>query len=218
MTKIKSQRAQKLLEKPQALVDRPLPLMRKYPNEAWKIQVLLEREGPNVKKLSYHGSLADHEKVLIEALSQIITERPLALLEKLSFRECEAYLRDKNSENALEEVSEDDERNLKKFMSWLRTFPEANEAQDYEFSSIKGPFRSLKLVDKIRELKAFLNSTEILALYQNSVRPELVDVDELTVYIYAPYQSDEDRARFEELHLRGVSAFQEESLNFIPEA
>ena len=74
------------------------------------------------------------------------------------------------------------------------------------------------MVDKIRELKAFLSSFEVRELYQGSVAPELIDVEDLTVYIQAPYQSEQDRARFEELHILGVSMFQEENLNFIPEA
>ncbi len=73
-------------------------------------------------------------------------------------------------------------------------------------------------MDKVREIKAFLNSPEILTLYQNLPRPELVDVEDLTVYIHAPYESQREKSLFEELHILGVEAFQEENLNFIPDA
>jgi hypothetical protein len=79
-------------------------------------------------------------------------------------------------------------------------------------------FKNLKLVEKIKEIKAFLNSFEVQKIYQDGAPPELVDVDDLTVYIQAPYHSENDRALFEELHILGISTFQEENLNFIPEA
>src|SRR5690606_122228 len=111
-----------------------------------------------------------------------------------------------------------DELELRKIFQWVRAFPRLSPSKDYSFPSEKGPFRTLKLVDKIRELKAFLNSPEILTLYENLPRPELVDVEDLTVYIHAPYNSQRERSLFEELHNRGVEVFQEENLNFIPEA
>src|SRR5690606_8486092 len=101
---------------------------------------------------------------------------------------------------------------------WLRNWPQKKQAKEYHFSSEKGPFSKLKLVDKIGEIRAFLNSPEILTLYQNRTKPELVDVEDLTVYIQAPYGSERDRELFEELHILGIEAFQEESLNFIPDA
>jgi hypothetical protein len=76
----------------------------------------------------------------------------------------------------------------------------------------------LKLVDKVRELKAFLSSVEVHDLYKDCLRPELVDVEDLTVFIQAPYSSELERSLFEELHLLGVATFQEENLNFIPES
>jgi hypothetical protein len=40
----------------------------------------------------------------------------------------------------------------------------------------------------------------------------------MTVYINAPYGSQKEKELFEELHLLGVEAFQDENLNFIPES
>lgn len=215
---IKSERAKGLLQNPRAIDQTNLTQMRKYPSDDFILWVNLEREEKNVKNLSFAGTLQDHEKVLLEAVAGLIKGRPLALLENLSLREVEAFLRDRNSELALENLGPDEEAKFKKLFQWLRVFRPAEAPQEYQFSSQTGPFRNMKLVDKVRELKAFLNSFEIQELYQGSHSPELIDVDDLTVFIQAPYQSEKDKALFEELHILGVSTFQEDNLNFIPEA
>ena len=217
MVVIKSERAKSLLVAPSAIKQTQLPQMRKYPSEDFQLWVNLEREEQNVKILSFYGELQDYEKVLLETVSSLLKGRPINLLLNLSLRECEAFLRDRNSETALENISALDESKFHKLFQWLRTFRPSEIAQEYQFLTKDGPFRDLKLVAKIRELKAFLNSFEVLDLYQGSPVPELVDVDELTVFIQAPYHTENDRALFEELHLLGVSTFSEENLNFIPE-
>ena len=217
MVVIKSERAKSLLLAPSAIKQTQLPQMRKYPSDDFKLWVNLEREEQNVKILSFYGELQDYEKVLLETVSSLLKGRPINLLLNLTLRECEAFLRDRNSESALENISTLDESKFNKLFQWLRTFRPSEAAQEYQFTTKDGPFRDLKLVAKIRELKAFLNSFEVLDLYQGSPVPELVDVDELTVFIQAPYHSENDRALFEELHLLGVSTFREENLNFIPE-
>lgn len=217
MVEIKSLRAKSLLEAPKAIEEMNTSLMRRYPNDELNVWVSLERDQQNVKKLSFAGKLDDYEKVILEAVSALMKGKPLNVLENLSLRECEAFLRDRNSELALENLSPLDENRFKKFFQWLRFYPIQGQAQDYDYSFQKGPFRNLKLVEKVKELKAFLNSKEIQQLYQGAYTPELIDVDDLTVYIQAPYQSEQDRALFEELHILGVTTFQEENLNFIPE-
>lgn len=217
MIQIISNRAKALLAQPRAIDEANLSTMRKYPGQDWNLWVNLEREQQNVKNLSFAGTLNDGEKVLLEALSAMMKNRSVTLLESLSLRELEAFLRDRNSEVALENITAEDEAKFKKFFTWLRVYPTSAPAEEYSFSSQKGPFHTLKLVDKVKEIKAFLNSFEIQQLYQGSLQPELVDVDDLTVYIQAPYHSDRDRALFEELHILGVTTFQEENLNFIPE-
>lgn len=218
MVLIKSQRAKDLLSNPRAFQTLDPSKMRKYPSDELDLWIQLEREQSNVKNLSFAGTLSDHERVLLEAVAALMKGRPVSFAENLSLRECEAFLRDRNSETALENLTAEDEARFKKVFQWLRMMPVSRPPEEYHFSSEKGPFRELKLVDKVRELKAFLNSFEIQELYQGSLPPELVDVDELTVYIQAPYHSERDKALFEELHILGVQAFQEESLNFIPEA
>jgi len=215
---IKSKRAQELLTKPRAIDQSQLSKMRKYPSDILSLWANIELEGQNVKNLSFAGTFQDHVQVMLEALAALLKGRPLALLEKLSLRECEAFLRDRNSELALENLSAEDEELFKKIFQWLRYFRHSQAPQEYHFASHKTAFRNLKLVEKIKEIKAFLNSFEVQKIYQDGVPPELVDVDDLTVYIQAPYQSENDRALFEELHILGISTFQEENLNFIPEA
>ena len=218
MVVIKSQRAKTLLQSPRSINEANLSKMRKYPKTDWNLWVEMEREGQIVKNLSFAGTLEDHEKVILEAVAALMKNKPSTQFESLSLRECEAFLRDRNSELALENVSVEDEEKFKKLFSWLRLFPTSTQAQEYRFSSQKGPFRMLKLVDKVKEMKAFLNSFEIQELYQAVAAPELIDVDDLTVYIQVPYHSDQDKALFEELHIQGVATFQEENLNFILEA
>jgi len=218
VVEIKSKRAASLLQNPQAVNQTHLPQMRKYPSDDFNLWINLEREGQNVKNLSFFGSLLDHEKVLLEAMAGLMKGRSTALLETLSLRECEAFLRDRNSELALENISPSDESRFKKLFQWLKVFRSVEAPREYHFSSQTGSFQSLKLVDKVRELKAFLNSFEIQKLYQNGPTPELIDVDDLTVYIQAPYFTEQDKTLFEELHILGVSTFQEDNLNFIPEA
>lgn len=218
MVEIKSERAKMLLKQPRAIEKTQSSQMKRYPGADLNLWVHLEREHQNVKKLSFFGSFEDYEAVLLESVSALLTGRPVSLLENLTLRECEAYLRDRNSEFALDQLSENDEARFKKLFQWMRGFPEKKEACEYQFDSKKGPFRELRLVDKIRELKAFFNSYEIQKLYEGLACPELVDVEELTIYIHVPYLSERDRALFEELHVLGVAMFQEESLNFIPEA
>ncbi|MBA2404843.1 MAG: hypothetical protein H0V66_08735 [Bdellovibrionales bacterium] len=218
MVVIKSERAKALLQNPRAIDQANHSQMCKYPGQDFILWANLERQEQNVKNLSFSGTLQDYEKVLLEAVAALMKGRPMNLLENLTLRECEAFLRDRNSELALENLTELDEAKFKKLFGWLRVFRPAEAPQDYQFSAKQGPFRNLKLVDKVRELKAFLNSHEIQELYQGAISPELIDVDDLTVFIQAPYQSENEKALFEELHILGVSTFQEENLNFIPEA
>lgn len=218
MPKIKSLRANAILNGPRYLSPELDPLMKKYPSESWSLWLKLEWESNIVKNLSYYGDLKDWQKIFIESMATLLIGKPITKLDELSLRECEAFLRDRNSELAVEGMTENEKLEIKKVFKWIRFLPQEKKAEIYHFSSDKGIFRNLKLVEKIRELKAFLNSPEILTLYRNQIKPELVDVEDLTVYIHAPYTSDEDRDLFEKLHQLGVEAFQEECLNFIPES
>lgn len=217
MALIKSQRAEKQLEKLRFVVTEKDPGMKKYPGEGLNLWGKLEWDLNNVKNLSFYGELENFQKVLLESMASLLIGKPISKLDDLSIRECEAFLRDRNSEPSIIEMTENEEQELKKVFQWVRAWPRFSAPKEYTFSSEKGPFSGMKLVDKIKELKAFLNSPEILTLYQGMAAPELVDVDDLTVYIHAPYESQSEKALFEELHILGVQVFQEENLNFIPE-
>jgi hypothetical protein len=215
---IKSVRAQKILAASRFIKTELDPMMKRYPGDELVLWVFLEWDNHNVKNLSFFGQLEDYQKIILESMASLLIKKPITLLDTLSIRECEAFLRDRNSETAIEGMTDSMEADLKKVFQWVRVWPKFSNPAEYAFSSEKGPFKHLKLVDKIKELKAFLNTPEILTLYKNLPRPELVDVEDLTVYIHAPYATPNEKSLFEELHLLGVEAFQEESLNFIPDA
>lgn len=210
-------RAQKILSEPRFIKNELSPLMKKYPGVGPNLWAHLEWDHHIVKNLSFFGEIPPHVKIILESMASLLIGKPITGLDTLSIRECEAFLRDRNSEASIEGMSDEDEIYLKKIFNWIRSWPLNHTAKEYHFPSEKGLFRNLTLVDKIKELKAFLNSPEILTLYQNVARPELVDVHELTVYIHAPYTSQREKSLFEELHILGVETFQEENLNFIPD-
>lgn len=218
MSVVKSERAKKLLQNPRFFKSVQSPSMKRFPGAEFLLWVGLEWEGDIVKNLSFSGEIKDHHKVLLESMASLLINKPITKLDELTVRECEAFLRDRNSEASIDQMTESDEILLKKVFQWIRTYPRNVTPKSYHFPSEKGPFRNLKLVEKIREIKAFLNSPEILTLYRDMVPPELVDVEDLTVYIHAPYGSQREKSLFEELHILGVEMFQEENLNFIPEA
>ncbi len=218
MGDIKSKRAKELLLRPHSYQTRPLSQLRKYPGSMIDFYGVIELEGKNVKNLSFAGNLPDHMIVLIESAGEIMKNRSIDLLDSLSLRECEAYLRDKNSQAAIENLDSEDDESLKKILYWLKRLPREMAGGPYEFSSEKGRFADLKLVDKVRELKAFLASFEVQSLYSGRLGPELVDVDGLMVFVSAPYSSSEEKGLFEELHLLAVATYQDENINFIPEA
>lgn len=217
MVIVKSTRALRLLAAPKAWQKEATPHMRRFPVNEFKLWAEVELENQIVKKMSFAGELADWQIVLIEALSTLTQGRPLAQVEQLSVRELEAFLRDRNSEYALEGLPTSFEEQFKKLLTWLRLWPKQSAGSEFVYETSNGPFSRLKLIEKISELKDFLNSSSVLQLYAGQPRPELLDIDGLTVYLKVNYSSEDDRARFESLHLLGVEAFQEENLNFIPE-
>lgn len=217
MIEIKSQRANRTLSALKHWSHERMPLMKRFPNDELILWAQVDLEGNIVKNLSFFGQLENFQVVILESMATLLINKPITKLVDLSIRECEAFLRDRNSEEAIAGMTENDEILLKKVFQWISSWSIQSPAVTYHFSSEKGPFRSLKLVDKIKEIKGFLNSPEILTLYNDLHRPALVDVNDLTVYIQAPYESQREKSLFEELHILGVEAFQEEDLNFIPE-
>jgi len=217
MISVKSERAKKLLESGKAYQSSKNSFMRKCPLDGFDLYIGVELDNGHVKNLSFFGQLQDYERVLIEALSILAQKRPLVSLDQISLRECEAFLRDKNSEIAIENLDSEVENKWKRLLQWLKLSQHTNPVLDYQFNRDKGPFSRLSLVDKVRELKAFLASKEVESLYKGYLRPELIDLDEMTAFVQAPYETEEEKSLFEELHSLGVMVFSEEDLNFIPE-
>lgn len=221
MFKVNSERARKILQSSRFFLSSPVPEMRVFPSEKLAIQVKVESENGNVKNLSFFGEVPEGAKLVMESMASLLIGKKLSFLSELSIRECEAFLRDRNSVPAFEDLPPEEEEELKRFFNWLKSpsSPVLSSAsvREYEFPLEKGPFQTLSLVDKVRELKAFLNSPEVHTLYHSMPVPELLDVEDLTVYLQVPYGSDQERATFETLHELGVETFREESLNFIPE-
>lgn len=218
MANIHSERAKSLLQKNKFFETVQTPGMKRYPNPQWDFWAGLEVSEGNVKNLSFFGRLEEWKKVLLQSMASIMVGKSISQFDQVTLRECEAYLRDKNSETAIQGLPKNAEAEFKEVLLWLRTWNQTQASGNYHFSSEKGPFRNLKLTDKVRELKAFLNSDDIISLYQNHARPELLDVEELTVYLNVPYETEREKALLDELHALGVATFQEENLNFIPEA
>lgn len=217
MTVINSERAQKVLNEPKFFVKSKGPEMKKYPGTGPDLWVEIIWEGNLVKNLSFFGEQKEATTVLMESMANLLINKPITKIKEITLRECEAFLRDKNSVKSVDEIPESEEENIGRVFQWMGSLSPLSPPKDYDFSSSKGPFERLKLVDKIREVKAFLNSPPIAELYQNLTRPELVDVEDLTVYIHAPYESSREKALFGKLHELGVETFREENLNFIPE-
>ena len=214
---IKSERAKKLLDSGSAYQESKSSLMRKCPLEGFNLYIGLELDNGHVKKLSFSGNLKDYERILLESLAILSQGRPLNSLENISLRECEAFLRDKNSELSIENLDSDLDQNWKRLLQWMRLGNYVTPILDYQFSAEKGAFSRMSLVDKVKELKAFLASKEVEFLYKGYLRPELIDLEGMTAFIQAPYDTEEEKSLFEELHSLGVKVFSEDDLNFIPE-
>ncbi len=218
MVKVNSSRAKKILETPRFLKNEISPSMRRYPGDQITLWMDLEGNALSVKNLSFSGSLENGQILVLESMASLLVGKKISLLETLSIRECEAFLRDRNSEAAFEGMTSEEESLLLAVFRWIRSWPFKNPNEVYSYAKEKGPFRILRLADKVRELKAFLASADVTSLYLGHRHPELIDVEDLTVYVDVPYASEEERALFQELHERGVEIFHEEELNFIPES
>lgn len=218
MTEILSKRAQAYLENPKAFGQEKSQEMRIFRGELGEIWVELKVEKKIVKKLAFFGHVEPHLRALMEALAHVTQNKEIQIFENLTFRELEAFLRDRNSLPALGKTPPHFESSLKNFLNWLRLWPEVGQgaSSHYEFNSQK-PFFNLSVVDKIKELKLFFSSQHVKLIYENEVLPELVDVDGMDVYLQVPYENDKHKALLHDLQELMVLTFREENLNLIPE-
>jgi hypothetical protein len=190
MFQVHSERAKNLLKAPPHFQAAPNPPLRKFPSDHLDLWAHAQLEGEIVKNLSFAGKVEPVVILLLESMASLLIGKKISLLAELSIRECEAFLRDRNSQPAFENNDPQIEDEIKRFFAWLRFVPNHVDVKEYDFSSEKGPFARLSLVDKVRELKAFLHSPEIVSLYQGREHPELLDVEDLTVYVQAVWSGN----------------------------
>lgn len=215
MIELKSKRSQDKLNAPRFFgVNREG--MRTFNGPA-SLLIGFDLESGNVKNLSIQGGLEPWLQVSLEAWGEMVEGKALERMDQVTLKEAEAFLRDRNSELSIEGLTASEEILFKSIISWAKTHVPQKNVSNYLFSSTLGPFRGLKLSEKVREMKNFLSSVEVFSLYGALRLPELVDVDGMTIYIDAPYSSEGERAIFDKLHMLGVSVFKDEDLNFIPE-
>jgi hypothetical protein len=217
MFTLNSERARALLKSPKFFIPAPIQGMRKFHSSSFDLFALVEKENGIVKNLSFSGKVPDPIHIYLEAMASLLIKKPISTLSELSLRECEAFLRDRNSVPALGPLELDDENILRDLFQWLKHIDPLRDSTPYSFSSSQVGFERLSLVDKVKELKAFLGSTQVEEIYQGLARPEVLDVEDLSVYVWAPYESEREKEAFEKLHSLGVETFGEDRLNFIPE-
>lgn len=217
MFTVNSERAQALLDAPKFFKPSPSQGMRKYHAAAFELFALVEKENEVVKNLSFSGEVPDSVRIYLESMASLLIKKPITFLNDLSLRECEAYLRDRNSVPALGPLDPGEEEIIQDIFRWLRHFNPEHSSSPYSFSPSQKSFERLGLVDKVKELKAFFNSPQVEEIYRGLPRPEVLDVEELTVFVWAPFDSEKEKEAFEKLHNLGVETFGDDRLNFIPE-
>src|SRR5690606_1260595 len=116
-------RGKKILETPRFFKKEEDQSMKRFPGNDIELWASLDLEGDIVKNLSLFGQIEDYQKVLLESMASLLINKPIASLDALTIRECEAFLRDRNSELALSEMSEVQENVLKKVFFRLRYWP-----------------------------------------------------------------------------------------------
>lgn len=170
---------------------------------------------------SSEADFLDYQKVLLIAIKKLSKNRDFSFFRHLTFREIEAFLRDTNSRPSLEGGDATDEKQLHEFIEFVVNFPLKNEdspmGEKYDYPPEKGEFCRLNMTSKIKEMNAFLRSKEVLELYQEGISPKLIDIEDETIFVSVPYQSEREKNRFQVLHELGVKTFRDENLNFIPE-
>jgi len=93
---VKSERAKKILNSARFIRSERLIEMKKYPGSI-SLWAHVEFQDEIVKNLSFYGDLIDFQKALLESMASLMVSRPISKLGSLSIRECEAFLRDRNS-------------------------------------------------------------------------------------------------------------------------
>ena len=187
----------------------------KLDEELW-IEVFGDKE---LEKIFFSPSWNLGSQVLLLALGEILRGKPLESAKNLSLREIEAYLRDRNSEEALAAESYPDlSEHWSRIQAQLLSLTNSSVGgKSYQFPSGK-VFALLSLAEKIQELKAFFSSDTLLGLMRSGGRIELLDVQDFDVFIALDSGSVPEAALLDWLQMKLTEVYREPSLNIIPES
>lgn len=168
-------------------------------------------------RLRFKGENSDWKIILSEAVARLCEGKAPERLEQLDFREIDAFLRDRNSEPGWE-LSESEVKEAEGYLQNIKvgitlSYTEVNLPTVW----VHGQFKKLSLPDKIKTVKSLFNGPFVQNLYRGITPPALLDVEDLTVFLQVPYETDEHRSRLDDLHSWLVFTLKEPDLNLIPE-
>ncbi len=167
--------------------------------------------------LRFKGANSDWKIVLSEALARICEGKSMERLEKIEWREIDAFIRDRNSEAGWD-LSEAE---VKEGIGYLQNI-KIGVTLSYSEVSLPivwtaGQFKKLSLSERIKTLKSLFQGPFVQNLYRGLDKPNLLDVEDLTVYLQVPYESDTHREKLDELHSWLAYTLKEPDINLIPE-
>lgn len=203
----------------QSLLEAPKFHAPAVPQEAHKCQIndsawFFWAGDSELQRLGWAGPAPEEWIILVEAVGALFLGKSLRRLEESSFRELEAWLRDRNSQAALgpseEALLEAAYRRLREMVR----FQEPRRA--FVFPSEKS-FAELALAEQIRELKAFFSSDKLAGLARNGGRIELLDLVDFDVIIALDNGGVPRGPLLDWLQLALAESFREPRLNLIPE-
>ena len=173
-------------------------------------------EGPGLH-IRFKGHNSEWKIVLSEALSRICEGRSAERLEQLDFREIDAFIRDRNSESGWD-LSEAELKEAAVYIQNIKVgIVLSYSTVDLPTVWSAGQFAKLALTEKIKTLKTMFQGPFVQNLYRGMSTPNLLDVEDLTVFIQVPYNTDDERGRLDDLHSWLSFTLKEPDLNLIPE-
>lgn len=167
--------------------------------------------------LRFKGENLDWKIVLSEAMARLCEGKAMDRLEQLDFREIDAFIRDRNSEPGWE-LSEAEQKEAHLYIQNIKVGVTLSYSEVTLPSLwMPGQFKKLSLPEKIKTLKSMFSNPFVQNLYRGLGPINLLDVEELTVYLQLPYETDDQRERLDELHSWLSFTLKEPDLNLIPE-
>jgi hypothetical protein len=176
-----------------------------------------EKEEGEGLRLRFKGQIQDWKIVLSEAMARLCEGKEMERLEQLDFREIDAFIRDRNSEAGWE-LSEEELKEANIYIQNIKigltlSFTEVT----IPLTWFPGQFRKLSLPERIKTLKSLFQNPFVQNLYRGMSQPNLLDVEDLTVYLNVPYETEDQRGRLDDLHSWLAVILKEPDLNLIPE-